>query len=496
MTNNKPHKPSHTALFLILLIGILYHTTLIQFFELKEILVSKEVAQEEDILNQDIEVEIESIADTLAEVEVAIEVSVEIENASVKSLESEKKFVLKSNLWRPDYDTCGVGSLAKEKKFARSNEAKQNLWRFFEKLNGLNSDSKLHVFHFGDSQIEGDRITGRIRSSWQKTWGGSGPGLIPAVQPIPSLAVRQLHEGDMKRFTKFGRIDTTLEHTCYGGMATLSRIRNNGKVTVKPHPMGFRKNQVWNQAEVLIGAAPLGGSLTVSGDFTDSITLDIAPTSTGNHSSILVDLVGRKEEVSFSFEGYEIEITGIRLGSKSGLAIHNIPMRSSSGTVFKRLNKDHFKKYLQNWDVGLVILQFGGNTAPYVKDPEAAKSYGRRFRSQLKYLKTILPESTFLVIGPSDMGVTADSTALTYPMLGAIRAEMKKVTILEEGLYWDLFEAMGGAGTMEVWAKSTPKLASSDLVHFTPKGAKKIGELLDQSFRAEYRSWEQAIVGE
>jgi lysophospholipase L1-like esterase len=70
------------------------------------------------------------------------------------------------------------------------------------------------------------------------------------------------------------------------------------------------------------------------------------------------------------------------------------------------------------------------------------------------------------------------------------------VTVLEEALYWDLFEAMGGAGTMEVWAESTPKLASSDLVHFTPKGARLIGELLDESLRAEYRSWEQIIGGE
>ena len=82
------------------------------------------------------------------------------------------------------------------------------------------------------------------------------PGLIPAIQPVPALALRQQHEGEIQRFTRFGTIDSTLEHTCYGGMATLSRIRNNGKVIVKPHPMGFRKNKVWHQAEVLIGAAP------------------------------------------------------------------------------------------------------------------------------------------------------------------------------------------------------------------------------------------------
>ena len=493
MNNKKFHEPSHTALFLILLVGILYHTTLINFFKVEKVQVSKEVAYEEEIVSQEIvsqEIvyEIEPIGDSLPEVDVSIEIETE--------LELDKTPILKTNLWRPDYDTCSVNNLAKEKKISGSNAAKQNLWTFFEKLNGLNSDAKLHVFHYGDSQIEGDRITGRIRSSWQKTWGGSGPGLIPAIQPVPALALRQQHEGEIQRFTRFGTIDSTLEHTCYGGMATLSRIRNNGKVIVKPHPMGFRKNKVWHQAEVLIGAAPLGGRLTISGEFTDSITMDIAPSNTGNHSSILVELVGKKEELTFSFEGVEIEITGIRLGSKSGLAIHNIPMRSSSGTVFKSLNKEHFKKYLQNWDVGLVILQFGGNTAPYVKDQAAAERYGKRFRTQLKYLKTILPESTFLVIGPSDMGITSDSTALTYPMLGAIRAEMKKVTILEEALYWDLFEAMGGAGTMEVWAESTPKLASSDLVHFTPKGAKLIGELLDKSLRAEYRSWEQVIGGE
>ncbi|MDE0722619.1 MAG: hypothetical protein OSB28_04850, partial [Flavobacteriales bacterium] len=214
MTTNKFHEPSHTALFLILLVGILYYTTIINFFEVDKVQVSKEVTYEEEIVNPELVSEIKSKGDSLPQVEVEVTIAIE------PALELDKTQVLKTNLWRPDYDTCSVNNLAKEKKISGSKAAKRNLWLFFEKLNGLNSDSKLHVFHFGDSQIEGDRITGRIRSSWQKTWGGSGPGLIPAIQPIPALAVRQQHEGDIKRFTKFGTIDSTLEHTCYGGMAT------------------------------------------------------------------------------------------------------------------------------------------------------------------------------------------------------------------------------------------------------------------------------------
>lgn len=489
--NNQLHGPRHTVLFLILLLGALYHTTVIKLFSVKNEVETFELTEKTDSII------LKTIAATTVKTD-SLEKKKEIETeTTIKREKTQDRTVdLLHNLWHPTYDTCSVTNMAKEKRISGSKTAKKHLWRFFEKLNGLSTESQLHVLHFGDSQIEGDRITGRIRSSWQKTWGGSGPGLIPAIQPVPALSVRQKHEGNMKRYTKFGKRDTTVTHTCFGGMATFTTVLDHGKVTVKPHPSGFRKNQVWEQAEVLIGAAPLGGKLTVSGEFTDSITVDIAPSSTGHHSSIVIELAGIKEEVVFEFEGHEIEITGIQLGSGNGLAIHNIPMRSSSGTVFKSLDKKHFKRYLQNWDVGMVILQYGGNTAPYVKDELSAMRYGKRFQSQLKYLKTILPEATFLVIGPSDMGVTNDSSLLTYPMLGAIRIEMKKVTLIEEALYWDLFEAMGGPGTMEIWAGSTPRLASPDLVHFTPKGAKIIGELFDQTIRAEHRFWEQEIVGE
>ena len=148
------HEPSHTALFLILLVGILYHTTLIHFFRVEKVQVSKEVAYEEKIISQEIVSEIEPIGDSLPEVDVSIEIEIET------ALELDKTPILKTNLWRPDYDTCSVKNLAKEKKISGSNAAKQNLWTFFEKLNGLNSDAKLHVFHYGDSQIEGERSTG------------------------------------------------------------------------------------------------------------------------------------------------------------------------------------------------------------------------------------------------------------------------------------------------------------------------------------------------
>ncbi|HIK68144.1 MAG TPA: hypothetical protein EYF95_09265, partial [Flavobacteriales bacterium] len=116
MTTNKFHEPSHTALFLILLVGILYHTALIKFFKVEKAQVSKEVAYEEEIVNQEIVYEIEYIGDSLPEVEDEIAIAIAIEPA----LELDKTPVLKTNLWRPDYDTCSVNNLAKEKKISGS----------------------------------------------------------------------------------------------------------------------------------------------------------------------------------------------------------------------------------------------------------------------------------------------------------------------------------------------------------------------------------------
>ena len=55
----------------------------------------------------------------------------------------------------------------------------------------------------------------------------------------------------------------------------------------------------------------------------------------------------------------------------------------------------------------------------------------------------------------------------TYAQLPAIRNALKQATLEHNALYWDIFEVMGGAGSMAAWVQSSPALASSDHIHFT-----------------------------
>ena len=484
----KFHEPGITVFFLLVLVSTFYLATWAENMPIFS-------EGHTELPNKNVEVDLPSWADFTLDMQ---EVDVEIEEYLEEEEEEEERSMvetrtinLRHNLWSPEFDTCTIENIGKSMRFQGTDEAVARLHNLFINLNEIGRDEReaIHVFHFGDSQIECDRITGRIRSSWQKTWGGSGPGLIPATQPVPSLSVRQETEGNVTRFTRFGKVDTTLGHTCYGGMAALAVIKDSARIILKAHPMGFHKNKIWEEVEILFGAVPMGGTLKIYGQATDTTITNIPPSSEGKHFTLKTMLKGELEDLEICIEGYHVEITG----SPDGVQVHNIPMRGSSGTLFSRLHKKHFKAYMQNWDVGMVILQYGGNAAPYISDSTLAERYGKRFGRQVKYIRSVLPEAAVLVIGPSDMGQTLDSTKLSYPMLGNIRTAMRDATIKEGGLFWDLSDVMGGPGTMEAWASAQPQLAAPDLVHFTPKGARKIGQELDRAFRAEYRTWVDEI---
>ena len=458
------HRPLKTILFLLPLIVAMYLAPIIEDEFLKE--------------EKQITVEIPEWSELLDTIKVEVDTTLLIDTLTIDSVIVDS-IKIDFNRWVPDYVN---DSLPDSIKINGAN----HLHSFFAKLESISSEDTepIEIFHWGDSQIEGDRISGVLRSSWQKSWGGSGPGMLPAVQPIPALSVRQENYGNWSRYTRFGQVDSTLEHSAYGVMAAFGLTNGDGTLIIKPHPSGFKLNKVWDRIKISIGGAPLGGNITIQGTANNYRAFSIRPASKSMHQEITSQLEPNEKELRIGFEGYMLEITGVELGSEYGVQFHNIPMRGSAGMLFTKLDSRHFIKQINDRNTGLMILQFGGNVVPYINDSISAKRYGLRFAKQLQYLKSIKPHVPILVIGPSDMG---DENK--YPFLETVVENIEDAALREGCMYWNLFEAMGGRGTMVKWANAEPKLASPDLVHFNPKGARIVGELLDQAIREEYKNW-------
>ena len=183
------------------------------------------------------------------------------------------------------------------------------------------------------------------------------------------------------------------------------------------------------------------------------------------------------------------DIFGIRLENDYGLIMDNIPMRGSSGTYFTRINHTEMARQFTNTKPDLIILQFGGNTVPYMKEEERIQRYGRWFGRQIRYLRRMNPSSGFIVIGPSDMSTKVGTKYVTYPLLPTIRDVLKKTALENDAGYWDIYEVMGGMNSMPQWVDADPPLAAPDYVHFTRNGSNKIAELFYNALIEDYKEY-------
>ncbi len=143
-------------------------------------------------------------------------------------------------------------------------------------------------------------------------------------------------------------------------------------------------------------------------------------------------------------------------------------------------------------DVKLLILQYGGNVLPNLKDAEEAAQYGRFFGAQIARFKKMIPGVSIIVIGPSDMSIKDGEHYVTRPYLEEVRDAMKTNALAQGAVFWDMYAAMGGRNSMVSWVEADPPLAATDYTHFSPQGAKKVAELfytaLINDFAAYYAS--------
>jgi hypothetical protein len=195
-------------------------------------------------------------------------------------------------------------------------------------------------------------------------------------------------------------------------------------------------------------------------------------------------------DVTLSFKSEEpFEIYGISLQSDDGVVMDNIPMRGCSGTIFTSIDKETVSPMYRDADVKMIILQFGGNMMPSIKNEKDAEWYGGVFKKQIEHLKTLYPDAVFLVIGPSDMSRKIRNEMVTWPHLPDVVKEFKKASNEAGAIFWSIFDAMGGENSMPVWVESKPSLASPDYIHFTRLGAERVAQMFYESLIQEYNEY-------
>ncbi len=383
--------------------------------------------------------------------------------------------------------------------------ARASLNLFFDKLDKVaSSKTKLHILHYGDSQIEGDRMTSYIRQRIQNQFGGNGPGLIPAMNVYQTLAFVQTCSPNFSRYNCFG--GTKLKNRRYGVMGSAARFTEeiydslqiaNSKsikeawIEIEPSHSAHSRARTYNNVKMYYSSCikACGVKVYQNGNLIheDSLIKD------GKYHVLPLSFSTSAGKLKYVFtSAISPTICGFSLEGDFGIQVDNIGMRGCSGTIFGSMDGGVNVKMYDDLNSELMILQFGGNSVPYFKDSLSVRRFASQFQAQIRMAKRLNPTAAIIVIGPSDMSKFSGGIYESYKLLPYVVAQMRKCAGNENAGYWDLFSAMGGLNSMVSWVESG--LAGKDYIHFSNKGASIASQMFYDAFEAEFAKWKQVQV--
>lgn len=362
------------------------------------------------------------------------------------------------------------------------NDSVEWIFPLFEALKKA-SEHKIRIIHYGDSQIEEDRMSNYLRTAMQDTFGGYGVGLVPAIQTIPTSSFGQKCSASLTRYLVYGTQDMRMEDCNYGPLGQTALLTDTA--TFSFYRLNYNKTRdntkYFNKITILLDEIkhPTTATLTTKNS-------SITKTADIEDHSITFQLPDSTTRATIFMNGKAL-IHGFMVdGGNAGVQFDNAAMRGCSGTIFTSINSESLREYYTQNSIPLIIMQFGGNRVPYTKTDKAIASYCEQLTRQIKYLRTISPQSKILFIGPSDMSTNINGTMQTYPHLPKLIDSLRQMCLLNDVAYWDLYGAMGGMNSMTNWVNSNPPLAGSDHIHFTYAGSNHASEMLWQGLMKAY----------
>jgi lysophospholipase L1-like esterase len=325
------------------------------------------------------------------------------------------------------------------------------------------------ILHYGDSHVAADILTGSLRRELQLCFGNAGTGFVLPGTPYS-------REGVTVRTSAGWRVD---------GL-TQASLAADGRLGLAGASVSTQETAEWI-------------TVTAAGSYFDIYLLKQPG---GGAIDVLFDGIVRKRGVSLASRSTEfrhIEIVAdigsvhtieIRTASAGRTRIFGIAIeRNRDGVVYDALGINGARASrplrwdwkllaasLKRRDPDLIVVAYGSNE---VSDPDLdLEDYTASFTTLLQRFRDAAPRASILVIAPPDRAVRAANKWKTIGTLPALVEAQRRAAFSAGAAFYDLFNAMGGAGSIARWATFREPLAQSDRVHLTSAGYRLVADWL------------------
>jgi lysophospholipase L1-like esterase len=173
---------------------------------------------------------------------------------------------------------------------------------------------------------------------------------------------------------------------------------------------------------------------------------------------------------------------------REGVIVDTIGVPAASTKLYtEATSHDVMVQQLRARTPTMLVAMLGGNeTRSFAFGTLDEATFGRRLSAMVDTFREAAPTASCLLVTPIDAGktTTSDDTLITRDEIRTVIAIQKAVAAEKGCGFFDLFGAMGGAGSLQRMREK--KLVSDDLVHPTARGGDVLGQLFADAILQTY----------
>lgn len=367
-------------------------------------------------------------------------------------------------------DTCRAGMTCIEDY---SDSTARGMARFYQALDELAGKPRfVRIAYFGDSFIEADILTADLREMLQKRYGGCGVGFVTITSMTSGFrpTVRHSFGGwqshSIMDSVFFDRSKQGVSgHYFIPKAGAFVELRGQKKYASRLDTCRRAGIFFHNRGEVTLSVRINRGEAT---------TRTFEPV--GDLQEMTVE--GNIGSVRWTVEHADSTLFyGLAMDGTSGIVLDNFSLRGSSGLSLRSVPVWMMREFNEQRPYDLIILQYGLNVA--TKRGQNYDAYIAGMRTTVQHLKDAFPQAAILVVSVGDRDYKTEEGELrTMPGIKNLVRYQQNLAADEAVAFWNLFEAMGGEGSMAEMVHAKPSQANYDYTHINFRGGKRLAGLL------------------
>ena len=160
-----------------------------------------------------------------------------------------------------------------------------------------------------------------------------------------------------------------------------------------------------------------------------------------------------------------------------GIVLDNFSTGGSSGQKLGGISEAVLKKYDRLRTYDLIVLQYGLNVAS--EKGVDYNYYKAPMKRIVNYFKRIFPHASVLIVGIGDREYKTENGELrTMPGVKNLIRYQQALAVETNSAFWNMYEAMGGEGSIVKMANNKPPMANYDYTHINFEGGKYVAKKL------------------